>query len=390
MNRVLVFIFLWFTSLHVNSQFRTKTYSISDCEGAMELSRSGEFTLQFTGSTGKREECLAYQELATNFSQNIVWTAFRADYEGLLSIKATCDSSFLQFAIFKGDVETNNCHSIKYGTANLLQFSTGQNSKEIQMNFPNDTASSKALKLLKGDKIYVVLGTEKLRRSFATFTIDYQITDESYVDRMVYDNRTRETNYQTEIILRDSKTKNPVLAGLELKGIKDISAGYYASHLYFGDPAGGKLSIRCDARGYFFKDTTLTISSNKNQNIVIEMEQVTPGRQFRLDNILFVAGTSTISTESLTRLKRLRDFLALNAYIKVEIQGHVFAKGKNNPIDQKLSEQRAKKVMKYLIQNGIDRERLTFVGFGNTKPLYPKPKNSKEEQANRRVEVMIR
>ena len=82
--------------------------------------------------------------------------------------------------------------------------------------------------------------------------------------------------------------------------------------------------------------------------------------------------------------------VALNSDIKVEIQGHVFALGDNSLAAQRVSEARAKRVLKYLVDNGIDKDRLSAVGFGNTKPIYEKPKFSYEEQANRRVEVMIK
>jgi outer membrane protein OmpA-like peptidoglycan-associated protein len=45
--------------------------------------------------------------------------------------------------------------------------------------------------------------------------------------------------------------------------------------------------------------------------------------------------------------------------------------------------------MNYLIENGIDKERMTAVGYGNTLPVYKDAKFSYEEQANRRVEVKI-
>jgi outer membrane protein OmpA-like peptidoglycan-associated protein len=55
-----------------------------------------------------------------------------------------------------------------------------------------------------------------------------------------------------------------------------------------------------------------------------------------------------------------------------------------------MSDERAKSVMRYLIENGIQKDRLSTKGFGNSKPIYPKPKNEQEIQANRRVEVMVK
>ena len=92
-----------------------------------------------------------------------------------------------------------------------------------------------------------------------------------------------------------------------------------------------------------------------------------------------------------TKLRRLKDFMALNADLSIEIQGHVNSVGEELGFTaQKLSESRAKKVMQYLVDNGIAKERMISVGYGNTRPVYPTPKFAAEEQANRRVEILIR
>jgi flagellar motor protein MotB len=44
----------------------------------------------------------------------------------------------------------------------------------------------------------------------------------------------------------------------------------------------------------------------------------------------------------------------------------------------------------FLIKNGINRNRMSFKGFGTSKPIYPIPeKSAQEEEDNRRVEIMI-
>jgi outer membrane protein OmpA-like peptidoglycan-associated protein len=76
--------------------------------------------------------------------------------------------------------------------------------------------------------------------------------------------------------------------------------------------------------------------------------------------------------------------------MSIEIHGHVHGTGKNTNRGQKLSEERAKRVMAYFVKNGIEEERITFIGFRNTKPVFSEAKNSKEEQQNRRVEIVMR
>ena len=77
-----------------------------------------------------------------------------------------------------------------------------------------------------------------------------------------------------------------------------------------------------------------------------------------------------------------------NPKLKVEIQGHICCKLPDQ-VDA-VSTARARFIYNFLIQNKIDRKRLTFKGYGVSRPIHPIPeKNSQEEDDNRRVEIMI-
>jgi flagellar motor protein MotB len=82
-----------------------------------------------------------------------------------------------------------------------------------------------------------------------------------------------------------------------------------------------------------------------------------------------------------------------NPKMKVRMAGYTSAAGTEES-NQKLSEQRAKAVMDYLIAKGVAQERITTIGYGMTKPavceIYPGDKNSKEAKAIMRVLFEIR
>ena len=147
---------------------------------------------------------------------------------------------------------------------------------------------------------------------------------------------------------------------------------------------------RKEIKEFFSKDIEHRFLDSQKDTILVDLDPLTVGASIQFEEIEFYRGTSTIKKKSEKKVKRLADFLALNAIVKIEIQGHVNAKGKNTPSNVRLSKKRAKRVLKKLIQNGIDKNRLTAVGLGNSAPVYPKPKHSYEEQANRRVEIMIK
>jgi len=74
-------------------------------------------------------------------------------------------------------------------------------------------------------------------------------------------------------------------------------------------------------------------------------------------------------------------------YLHVSVEGHADAVGPDS-FNQKLSEDRARAVMEFLVKQGIAQERLSSIGYGSTRPLVDK----KSEYAlllNRRVEFSV-
>lgn len=74
--------------------------------------------------------------------------------------------------------------------------------------------------------------------------------------------------------------------------------------------------------------------------------------------------------------------------LRVEIAGHTDFIGKAE-LNQQLSEERAQRVVDYLVAHGIASERLTAVGYGSTRPIADN-KNHTHRPQNRRVEVTVK
>jgi len=182
-----------------------------------------------------------------------------------------------------------------------------------------------------------------------------------------------------------------VIANLTIDGLKGLNGLYKGSDVLYNVAKNFKMNVKCEAEGFFFIDSLeIPVNCMANQELVLKLEPVRSGKTMQIEEIEFTPGTSEFVPNGEGKLRRLRDFLALNSDINIEIQGHVFEPGSNNShAGQKISEARAKRVMKYLVENGIERHRLTAVGYGNTRPIYAEPKRSYEEQANRRVEIVV-
>lgn len=104
-------------------------------------------------------------------------------------------------------------------------------------------------------------------------------------------------------------------------------------------------------------------------------------------NILFGFDESSLSYDAKTNLDKL--VAVLNSYpeTNIEVQGHTDSKG-SKAYNMTLSEQRARTVSEYLMDEGIAYDRLTIKGFGETIPKYEN--NTAEGRTqNRRVEFLI-
>jgi outer membrane protein OmpA-like peptidoglycan-associated protein len=94
-----------------------------------------------------------------------------------------------------------------------------------------------------------------------------------------------------------------------------------------------------------------------------------------------------LQDQSKIELKRLIDFLVTNKTLYIELAGHTDNVG-GVEMNQKLSENRANEVYKYLINKGIEKERLVFSGYGYSLPI--SSNETPEGRAlNRRTEFKI-
>jgi outer membrane protein OmpA-like peptidoglycan-associated protein len=102
--------------------------------------------------------------------------------------------------------------------------------------------------------------------------------------------------------------------------------------------------------------------------------------------ITFDTGKATIKDESTPIIEQMVELMQTNADLKVEIQGHTDNVGKPEA-NKKLSEDRANAVKKALVDRGIAADRMSAIGYGDTKPVADN--NTEEGRAqNRRVELV--
>ncbi len=103
--------------------------------------------------------------------------------------------------------------------------------------------------------------------------------------------------------------------------------------------------------------------------------------------ILFDSGKSSFKSQSYPVLQSINDILKEYPNSNFMIEGHTDSDG-SNALNQTLSENRAAAVRNYLVEKGINTDRLKSTGFGETKPIASN-KTAKGKAENRRVEVSL-
>ncbi len=193
----------------------------------------------------------------------------------------------------------------------------------------------------------------------------------------------------------DKKTLNGLPSSVELT---DLDSRRIISRLQTDEdgnylvtlPAGKNYAFNVNRKGYLFYSDNFSlrnISIDSPMVVNIPLQPIEAGASIVLKNIFFDNNEWKLKTESITELDKVVALLIDNPKLSIQIDGHTDNVGKvaDNLL---LSINRAKAVVAYLLNNGINIKRLTSKGYGSTKPIAP---NTTEagKSLNRRTELNV-
>lgn len=158
-------------------------------------------------------------------------------------------------------------------------------------------------------------------------------------------------------------------------------------------------TIRSNKDGFENNEVSFTSDSGKSTNfdVTVEMDptkaeivEVEDKLMISIENIYFDFNKWMIKTESTISLNKIVDVLNANPEMKIEINAHTDARGRD-AYNMTLSKKRAASAMKYLISKGINADRLMSNGYGETQPLFDcgTQCSDEEHELNRRIEFVI-
>lgn len=118
-----------------------------------------------------------------------------------------------------------------------------------------------------------------------------------------------------------------------------------------------------------------SVESNMEYHIDFELASIT--KPVLIDNIFYEYDKATLTAESAASLDELIRLLELNPNVTIELGSHCDFRGSGS-YNLRLSQARAESVVEYLEAGGIDKERLTAAGYGESAPKVVSKKMSEK------------
>ena len=172
------------------------------------------------------------------------------------------------------------------------------------------------------------------------------------------------------------------------KSVHKAESGKYAIALTLEKDEDVILTLNKD--GYAFNSNYISskdksYKSPKTENF--EIKKLENGKSFKINDILFEINSFEINHISMSILSLFSEYLKQNQDLVVAIEGHTDNVG-NKIENLYLSKERAKSVYDYLIQSGVQKQRLSYEGFGEEIPIVS---NDSEvgRALNRRTEFKV-
>jgi len=122
-------------------------------------------------------------------------------------------------------------------------------------------------------------------------------------------------------------------------------------------------------------------------NRILDTRDTPRGLVINMADVLFDTGKFDLRPIAREKLARLAGIVLAHPGLHLDIEGHTDSTG-SDEFNQKLSDQRANTVRKYLIEQGLPETNLIAVGFGSSMPVADNSTAAGRQQ-NRRVEIIV-
>ncbi|MEI6488064.1 MAG: OmpA family protein [Bacteroidota bacterium] len=378
----------------------TPAKTVCDCKDAIKINIQKTTKYGFTvapdgyGTVQEITEINKQDKYAFEKEHNTAWYQLQINQDGdfVFDIAPTDSSNDYDFLLFRY-TDTSTCnniltHKLKPVRSNLtrgnkpLKGFTGLSlsaKKEFVGKGPGD-AYSKFINVKKGEKYLLVL--DNVYPEGKGHTLYFAFEKEVEISGTVLNDDS--LGVKADVALVDN-------TGKTVAQVKTDKYGKYGFRTDMKENMNYNLTYTSDSG--FTQVRTLNTMELKDNNTFKDIRTILPklrkGSKYKMGSINFFGDQATLLPESVSSVEALVKLMKKNKKMKIIIEGHVNGTGGGSVDIQKLSEERAKTVYNFLLKNDIDKDRMSTVGYGAKRMIYPQPMTEWEMAANRRVEINV-
>ena len=234
-------------------------------------------------------------------------------------------------------------------------------------------------------------------QDYLPYTFMWDFTNADEITNLYQRVRLVPKGVEVTVTLLDAIDEQPVDAKLTVKAADDTSigdvnktgTGKYEARL---EP-GQVYTLTAEATGNYMEEVdTLDLTQAQFGDKINKILYMLDATKIKFDNINFRTARWDLNAAARTELDKVYQFLIDYPKMKIRIEAHTDYRG-GDSYNQRLSQNRAKSALDYLVSKGIPTARLQSEGYGEAQPTVPNEVNGRANQANmainRRVEFKL-
>lgn len=253
------------------------------------------------------------------------------------------------------------------------------------IGYPINTVSDEVSMFVSTDGMTAYFASNKYEGAGGWDLYSFDLYEEARPEKVLF--IKGQVNGDSSDVVRDALVTIKNMKTKEVREVKtdSISGKYVIATQFKNDYI---LSIKKD--GFTQKSKYLSVEDTlleKPTEIVMDVQKLELGKSYTIENIRFAYNSDELTSDSKLLLDEFALFLSENDNLKIAIAGHTDNTG-NDKYNLELSHKRAKSVYSYLLSKSIHAKRLSYQGYGETKPIADN-KTEAGRALNRRTEFVI-
>lgn len=369
--------------------------TVTDAEGKVNNQKSNNGT--FTMDLLPNKTYTVKTNVFAYINQQLEWITSKTELTKVIKLQRALGI----------DLETivlesfNNPKGVEGLTVNIAKVNTNK-SEEFKTG-----GDGKVNSVLQPESTYYIIASGNGLTSNKYFLNTLGIKEGNKLYQTIYLDNTPDATANKKFCLLNGvltdKTTNAPLSGAIVtfydaaSNLKKQEATTDASgkYLIYNLDLNQDYKVVASKEGYFTQSADISTKGLKECKTFtrnFNMDKIVLNKAIKIDNIYFDVAKWNIRPDAAKELNKVVKLLKDNPTIIIELSSHTDSRGSSES-NMKLSDNRAKASAQYIIDNGIDKARVTGKGYGETQPLNKcidgVTCTDKEYQVNRRTEFKV-